>query len=117
MNNIDLTPILQALIGLLATLITAKLIPWIKTKIAADKQGLFDAAVQSLVFAAEQLYGAGKGAEKLKYVKDELAKKGFAIDDAAIEAKVYELLNKIKAPSTVINTGGEIRADEGVKAV
>ena len=97
MNNIDLTPILQALIGLLATLITVKLIPWIKTKIAADKQGLFGAAVQSLVFAAEQLYGAGKGKEKLAYVKDELAKKGFAIDDAVIEAKVFELLNKIKS--------------------
>ena len=36
--NINLTPILQALIALLASLITYKLIPWIKARTTAEQQ-------------------------------------------------------------------------------
>lgn len=88
---IDLTPILQAVIALLAALVTYKLIPWIKAKTTAEQQALLSAAVKTLVYAAEQIYGAGKGEEKLKYVIDELNKRGFSVDRASIEAEVQKL--------------------------
>jgi hypothetical protein len=91
MNHIDLTPILQALIGLLAAIITAKIIPWIQARTTTQQQILLQATVDILVNAAEQLYGAGHGPEKLQYVKDELELRGYTVDTAAIEAAVREL--------------------------
>jgi hypothetical protein len=91
MYNIDLTPIFQALIGLLAAIITFKLIPWIKSKTTEQQQILLNATIGILVTAAEQLYGAGKGPEKLQYVKDQLELRGFTADIPAIEATVKQL--------------------------
>lgn len=90
---IDLTPIFEAILALLAALVTYKLIPWIKARTTAEQQSLLAATVKTLVYAAEQLYGAGKGAEKLDYVISELEKRGFTADRAAIEAAVAEQLN------------------------
>jgi hypothetical protein len=89
--NIDLTPILQAIIALLAAIITAKVIPWIQARTTTHQQILLQATVDILVSAAEQLYGAGHGPEKLQYVKDELELRGYTVDTAAIEAAVREL--------------------------
>ena len=86
--NIDLTPLLQALLGLLAAIVTGLVIPWIKARTTEQQQILLSSTVAILVNAAEQLYGAGKGAEKLDYVKAELEKRGFTVDTAAIEAAV-----------------------------
>ena len=58
--TIDLTPILQAVIGLIAALITIKVIPWIKARTTAEQQALLLATTKTLVFAAEQIYGGGK---------------------------------------------------------
>lgn len=88
---IDLTPLFQALIGILAALITHKLIPWIQARTTAQQQEMLRAAVSVAVYAAEQLYGAGAGKEKLMYVKGQLAKKGYRIDVDEIEAAVKEL--------------------------
>ena len=88
---IDLTPIFQAFIGFLAALITHKLIPWIQARTTAQQQEMLRAAVSVAVYAAEQLYGAGAGKEKLMYVKGQLAKKGYKIDVDEIEAAVREL--------------------------
>lgn len=88
---IDLTGIVQAILALLAALVTYKLIPWIKARTTAEQQSLLTATVKTLVYAAEQLYGAGKGAEKLAWVEQELINRGFTIDTAAIEAMVKEM--------------------------
>ena len=89
--DIDLTPIFQAVLGILAALITHKLIPWIQARTTAQQQEMLRAAVSVAVYAAEQLYGAGAGKEKLMYVKGQLAKKGYRIDIDEIEAAVREL--------------------------
>ena len=89
--KIDLTPILQAVITLAAALITYRLIPWLKSKFDTEKQAQFDALIRTLVFAAEQMFGAGGGEEKLKYVCDELRDRGYEVDLPTIEATVYEL--------------------------
>lgn len=93
MPNIDLTPIFQAILALLAALITHRLIPWIVARTTNEQQAGMRALVKTLVFAAEQIYGAGKGAEKLAWVKNKLNQAGFDIDAAEIEAAVSEYLN------------------------
>lgn len=90
MQNINLTPILQAVIVLLATLITYKLVPWIKSKTTAQQQENLRAAVRVLVFAAEQIFGAGKGKEKLEYVCEKLRERGYDVSLPDIEAMVYQ---------------------------
>lgn len=89
---IDLTPIINAIIGLLAMLVTYKLIPWIKANTTAKQQETLLATYRVLIFAAEQLYGAGHGPEKLDYVVAELDKRGMNVDIAAIEAVIKEHL-------------------------
>lgn len=88
---IDLTDIIQAVIALIVALITYKVIPWIKARTTESQQAVLMATVRTLVYAAEQLYGAGKGDEKLAYVKQKLEEKGFEVDIDAIEAAVKEI--------------------------
>lgn len=85
---IDLTPILEALIAVLAALITRKLIPWLEARLNLQQKQLLQATTRTLVYAAEQLYGAGTGAKKLEYVRCGLEERGFTIDQAEIEAAV-----------------------------
>lgn len=92
--NIDLTPIIQAVITLIAALITCRLIPWIKAKTTNEQQKHLSAVVKTLVFAAEQLYGAGHGADKMDYVVSRLEEKGFVVDMDEIEAAIKENINK-----------------------
>lgn len=88
MTNIDLTPILQAMIALLASLVTYKLIPWIKARTTNEQQAMLRATIKTLVFAAEQIYGAGNGDGKMAWVVEQLEKKGFTADRTEIEAAV-----------------------------
>lgn len=95
--NIDLTPIIQAIIALLAAIITTKVIPWLKAKTTNEQQAMLKATIKTLVFAAEQLYGAGEGEAKMDYVIAQLEEKGFTADRAEIEAAVKENLTALHA--------------------
>lgn len=88
--NINLTPIIQAIIALLAALITYKLIPWIKARTTNEQQALLKATIKTVVFAAEQLYGAKSGSEKLDWVIDQLSQRGYSVDRSEIEAVIKE---------------------------
>ena len=92
---IDLTDIIQTAIALIVALITYKVIPWIKAKTTESQQAILMATVRTLVYAAEQLYGAGKGKEKFTYVRQKLQEKGFDVDVDAIEAAVKEITIEI----------------------
>lgn len=105
---INLTPIFQAIIALLAALITYRLIPWIKARTTTEQQMTMKVLVRTLVFAAEQMYGAGAGREKLDWVKYQLKLAGFDMDVAEIEAAVYEQINIYKD----IQSGGGKPPDE-----
>ena len=85
---IDITPIIEAIIALLAAIITAKVIPWIKAKTTNEQQINIKAAVRTAVFAAEQIYGAGKGSEKLDHAVTYLRKHNYTVDLDEIEAAV-----------------------------
>lgn len=88
-----MTAIFQAILALLAAIITYKVIPWIKARTTNEQQSLLKATVRTLVYAAEQLYGAGEGAKKLDFVVQQLEKQGFTANRVEIEAAVGEYLN------------------------
>lgn len=92
---IDLTPLIEVVIALIAALISTKLIPWIKTRATAEQQALLQATIKTLVYAAEQLYGAGTGSAKLDYVVEELEKRGYTADRAQIEAAVMQMSKQL----------------------
>jgi len=96
--TIDLTGIAQAVIALLAALITTKLVPWIKSKTTKEQQAAMNVIVDTLVFAAEQIYGAGTGKTKLEYVQAQLLSKGYLVDLDAIEAAVRRM-NQAQPPT------------------
>ena len=87
---IDLTPIFQAVIALLAALITYKLVPWIKSKTTRQQQENLFAAARVVVYAAEQLYGAGNGAEKLGYAMEALRRAGYDVNTQLVRETVEQ---------------------------
>ena len=92
----DLTPIVNAVITLIAAIVTTFLIPWIKSKIDAAKLAQIVEWVGIAVREAEQIYNeSGMGEKKKQYVLDFLASKGFTLDpdsiNAMIEAAVKDL--------------------------
>jgi hypothetical protein len=89
--KVDLTPLLQAVLSLCASLITMFLIPWIRSKYTAEQRQRIAAVYQTLVYAAEKMYGAGEGAKKFQWVVDQLEAKGLSVDRATIEAEVQKL--------------------------
>ena len=116
--NIDLTPVFQALIALMAALVTYKLIPWIQSKTTQQQQANLSAAAKIAVYAAEQIYGTNKKANdaKLDYALNRLRDAGFDADTptlrAEIEKAVYTLKPYICFGDTSSNTDGEQAADE-----
>jgi hypothetical protein len=92
---IDLTPLFQAIVTLLAGLITYKLIPWIKANTNDKQQLMLESAARIGVYAAEQLFGAMNGEQKLVFVQGYLRDKGYDVDTQevknTIEAMVQEL--------------------------
>ena len=90
LNTIDLTPVIEALLGLLAMLLTYRLLPWLKGKLTAQQQEMLWMTTRTLVFAAEQVYGSKAGAAKLAWVETELEKRGFKVDTAVIESIIKE---------------------------
>ena len=87
----NITPIIEAVFALIAAIVTAVVVPYIKSRTTA-------AWVRIAVTAAEQIYnGTGRGQEKKKYVEDWLKAHGVTVDseklDAMIDSAVYELKN------------------------
>lgn len=77
---IDLTPVFQAIIALVAALITYKLIPWIKAKTTAQQQDNLYVAAKMAVYAAEQIFGSKSGQQKLDYARNALIAAGYNLD-------------------------------------
>lgn len=94
--QVDMTSIVQATIALIVAVVTAFVVPWIKTRTTAAQQEQLAALVSVAVAAAEQIFaGAGRGTEKKQWVLDWLAERGLKVDmatiDAAVEAAVFGL--------------------------
>lgn len=96
----NITPIIEAVFAMLAAVITAVVIPYIKSRTTAQQQAEINAWVKIAVTAAEQIYtGPGRGAEKKAYVLEWLNAHGVTVDadklDALIESAVYDIKNGV----------------------
>lgn len=93
---IDLTPILEALIGLAAALITIYLIPWLRARTTTEQQAHIRAAAEIAVYAAEKIYGAGDGASKLAYALAKLESMGIDIDEERVGAMIEAAIKQME---------------------
>lgn len=95
----DITQLVSLIIAALGLILTGIFLPYIKTKVSADRLSTVYTLIRIAVNAAEQLYGSKQGEKKKQYVIDYLAAKGIYFDaetvenefNAMIEAAVYEL--------------------------
>lgn len=100
---IDITPIINAVIALIAALISVFLIPWIKANTTAKEQETLLELIKIAVAAAEQIYeGTCRGDEKKQYVLDFLASKGIKVDDEAVNAAIESYVQQLNAGSLTI---------------
>ena len=91
-----------AIISIVGAIITGVLIPYLRTKIAANKLAEIQYWVNAAVTAAEQIFNEPKtGSQKKKYVMDFLSKLGVNLTEdelnVLIEAAVKEL-NLLQEP-------------------
>ena len=95
----DITQILLGLILILGFVVTIVIWPYIKAHVSSEQLSMLAGIAQTVVFAAEKIFGAKMGADKLAYAlnlaKRLLEKKGLSFDEdvirAAIEAQVEQL--------------------------
>ena len=101
MNNINWDPIINAVIALVATIISVVVVPKVKKlleeKLSKEQRENLISMVRIAVKAAEQIYGSKTGEQKKNFVLSYLNSKGinFDIDDVSqmIESEVYNLSN------------------------
>lgn len=105
---IDLTPIFQAILALLAALITYKLVPWIKARTTDQQQRNLSAAANIAVYAAEQIFGHGHGREKLNYALDALKRAGYDVNTELVREAIE---NAVKVMTKYDDTFGPVNAE------
>ena len=47
--NIDITPVIEALIALIAALVAGRLLPWLRERLGAERMAQLEAAYLSLI--------------------------------------------------------------------
>lgn len=100
MNMIDITPIVNAVIALVAAAVSVLLIPWIRIKTTDAQRKELVEWVKIGVAAAEQLYkGQERGEEKKQYVIDFLKSKGFTVDEERISNAIEAAVNQLNGGS------------------
>ncbi len=96
--NFDITDIIECVIALVSAVVSAFLIPYLKTQLSENKQARLIFWVRTAVKAAEQLFGSKTGQQKKEYVVAFLLSKGIVVDvdevTALIESEVYKLTEK-----------------------
>lgn len=111
---LDFTPLLEAVIALAFTLITAFLIPWLKNKYGTETLNKIKSFVEVAVYGAEKAYGAGNGAQKLAYVEKFLAEKKIKVDFNTLKILVDAEIKKMEQAEPPVIVGELI--DEGEEA-
>ena len=64
------------------------LVPWLRSKLTNEQLSKAKSWVQIAVYAAEKLYGAGNGDQKLAYAEEILRKHGIRLDTATLKAMI-----------------------------
>ena len=93
---LDFTPLVQAIITLAASAVTLFLIPWLRERYGNEKLEKVRGWVQIAVLAAEKVYGAGNGAEKLAYAEELLQQHNIYLDTDTLLAMVDAEIKKME---------------------
>ena len=103
---IDITPIVEGIIGLVVAIISAIIIPkirvWVNNNLTVKQIDIIKIIVQSAVQAAEQIYansekaGSSKKKYVMEYAKKKLAEIGLTIDEKEIEVYLEQAVLELK---------------------
>lgn len=96
LNLIDLTNLIEAVLGILFLIAMKYLLPWLKARMTAEQEASFALIVEIAVMAAEKIYGSQHGEDKLKYVEEYLEARGIYIDTTRIRAYVNSAIKKME---------------------
>ena len=96
--NIDITPLIQAVIGICAALITYRLIPYIKSKTTTNQWSVIKTAANTAANAAQALdkSGSEKKAAAVDTVNRALESAGLKVDTSVVEDSVEAAYQTIK---------------------
>jgi len=95
--RIDFGTVLELAVTILTLVASRYLLPWIRAKASAATRSTLSLALDTLVAAAEQVYGSGAGQRKLAQVQAWAESRGMSCDTADIEAAVLRLKNALTA--------------------
>ena len=103
---IDITPIVEGIIGLVVAIISAIIIPkirvWVNNNLTVKQIDIIKIIVQSAVQAAEQIYansekaGSSKKKYVMEYTKSKLAEIGLTINDKELEVYLEQAVLELK---------------------
>lgn len=113
---IDLTPLVQAIITLAATAVTAFLIPWLRERFGNEKLEKARGWVEIAVLAAEKVYGAGNGDQKLAYAEEFLAQHKIKLDMDTLLAMVNAEIKKMEQAELPVLIEEDIEIEELTQA-
>lgn len=107
-TTIDITPLCNAVIALVCAIVSAFIVPWIKSKGNNEKLKTLTEWVKIAVNAAEQIYNiAGCGKEKKQYVLDFLKSKGYSVDSESVSAAIEAEVRRINSEGVIIQSVSE----------
>ena len=106
MTNINITPIIETVIGIIITIVTVIVIPkfkvWISNNLSEKQIEIAKVVISSCVQAAEQIYansekaGSSKKKYVMEYAKKKLAEIGLTIDEKEIEVYLEQAVLELK---------------------
>ena len=105
-NIVDITPIVQAVITLIISILSVIVIPkltvWVNNNLSEKQIEIAKVVISSCVQAAEQIYinseksGSSKKKYVMEYAKNKLAEIGLAIDEKEIEVYLEQAVLELK---------------------
>lgn len=100
MENLNWQLVIEFAVAVAAIAITIFLVPYLKEKLGTERYDAVVDLIWKAVQAAEQLFGAGNGAQKKAYVVEYLENAGIdaAAVDTEIEAAVLAVNKMVKTP-------------------
>ena len=105
-NMIDITPIIESILGLIITIISIVVVPkvntWVKNKLTTNQIDIAKVIIKSAVQAAEQIYinseksGNSKKKYVMEYAKTKLSEIGLTFNDKEIEIYLEQAVLELK---------------------
>lgn len=95
-----ITKITELMITVIVMLVSAYVIPWLKTKIESDKLEKLKVFCEQAVRSAEQLYSSEEWKQKKAYVlsliSEQIEKMGLGLNEAEVDAIIEGIVNYVK---------------------